>query len=81
MLLGKLNQDTINDLDFAATWESEIKTGKSYCLTCNFFPVCGGACPKSWMEGNIPCPSFKYNMPERLRLYYDTIKKAKTHGR
>ncbi len=73
--LGKLNQDTINDLDFAATWESEIKAGKSYCLTCNFFPVCGGACPKSWMEGNIPCPSFKYNMPERLRLYYDTIKK------
>lgn len=73
--LGKFNQSEIRDLDFADKWNSNVKDGKSHCLHCNFFPVCGGACPKSWLDGNVPCPSFKFNMPERLRLYYDTIKK------
>lgn len=72
--LGNLSKNKINDWDFAEIWKSNIKTEKSYCLKCNFFPVCGGACPKSWLDGNIPCPSFKFNMPERLRLYYETIR-------
>lgn len=75
--LGKLDQNTINDLDFASIWDSNIRNEKSYCYKCNFFPVCGGACPKSWLDGNVPCPSFKFNMADRLKLYYDTIKKTK----
>lgn len=38
------------------------------CKSCVMFGICGGACPKHWQEGNEPCPSFKYNLRERLDL-------------
>lgn len=37
------------------------------CSTCFAFPVCGGACPKEWNEGRVPCPSFKYTAKEALK--------------
>ncbi|GAB4224404.1 MAG: radical SAM/SPASM domain-containing protein [Gammaproteobacteria bacterium] len=40
------------------------------CYSCNIFPICGGACPKEWMEGKSPCPSIKYNIKERMLLTY-----------
>lgn len=40
------------------------------CHQCNIFPICGGACPKEWMEGRSPCPSIKYNIKERMMLSY-----------
>jgi uncharacterized protein len=38
------------------------------CSQCEVLPVCGGKCPKLWLEGKIPCPSIKHNLPERLTL-------------
>lgn len=38
------------------------------CKSCVMFGICGGACPKHWREGSEPCPSFKYNLRERLDL-------------
>jgi uncharacterized protein len=41
------------------------------CRECIMLPLCGGLCPKHWLDGReIPCPSFKNNLPERLRLFY-----------
>ena len=50
------------------TWFDEIPNAEYWCKTCKFLPVCGGACPKSWYEGKPACPSFKYNINERLFL-------------
>ncbi len=54
-------------------WYNDIRTGKHNshnCKTCTFLPVCGGACPISWYKGKPACPSFKYNIEERLILQY-----------
>ncbi len=42
----------------------------SNCIECIYFPVCNGACPKQWMNGKIACPSFKFNMEDKLLLNY-----------
>jgi uncharacterized protein len=38
------------------------------CSSCRMLPVCGGACPKAWLEGYEPCPSALHNIEERLVL-------------
>ena len=43
---------------------------KFNCISCELLPVCGGSCPKEWEEGRIPCPSIKFNIKNRLLLYY-----------
>jgi uncharacterized protein len=32
------------------------------------FGLCGGACPKHWEEGVTPCPSYKFNIQDRLDI-------------
>lgn len=49
-------------------WYNEIPTNDSWCKSCKFLPVCGGSCPKHWNRGTPACPSFKYNIDERLFL-------------
>lgn len=49
-------------------WFSEIPTNDSWCKSCKFLPLCGGACPKDWKEGTPACPSFKFNIDDRLLL-------------
>lgn len=49
-------------------WFDEIPTNESWCKGCKFLPVCGGACPKDWYNGSPACPSFKFNIDERLFL-------------
>jgi uncharacterized protein len=50
---------------------SKIEELKKYpCGTCNIFPICGGSCPKEWMEGRSPCPIIKYNIEDRLVMSY-----------
>jgi uncharacterized protein len=49
-------------------WHDELTQGDYGCVSCEFLPVCGGACPKSWVEGRPPCPSFKFNTPDKLAL-------------
>lgn len=49
-------------------WFEEIPNNESWCKTCKFLPVCGGACPKDWYEGSPACPSFKFNIEDRILL-------------
>jgi uncharacterized protein len=43
-----------------------VGAGERPCATCPVLPVCGGACPKHWLQGHPPCPSFKLNLSDRL---------------
>ncbi len=64
-------------------WFDEIEAsagadGETACARCPLLPVCGGACPKLWREGHLPCPSMKFNWNERLdlaaaRLGYEAV--------
>jgi uncharacterized protein len=45
-----------------------VERHETPCATCPVLGVCGGACPKHWLQGNPPCPSFKWNLSEKLRL-------------
>jgi uncharacterized protein len=47
-----------------------VSAGEYPCAKCSLLPVCGGACPKSWLEGGHPCPPEKINMPQRLQLHH-----------
>jgi uncharacterized protein len=51
----------------------------SNCIDCNFYAVCAGACPKSWINGDVACPSFKFNMEEKMLLHY-YLKKSKEYA-
>jgi len=51
------------------SWNLDVQNGKVPCSTCKILPICGGACPKAWHEGNPPCPSIKFNLKERLLVY------------
>lgn len=51
-------------------FNQRVYRGEFDCATCPMLPVCGGACPKSWLEGMAPCPSTKHNIQERLLLAY-----------
>jgi uncharacterized protein len=47
-----------------------IAQGTLPCSNCEMLPVCGGGCPKEWMEGRAPCPPSKYNIGSRLQRHY-----------
>ena len=49
-------------------WNETVREKQFGCNKCTYFPVCGGGCPKSWLAGNVPCPSFKFNMDQRLLI-------------
>lgn len=51
-------------------FNDEVLEGKHGCSYCPMLPVCGGHCPKEWKEGIVPCPSFKFNMQDRMLLSY-----------
>jgi uncharacterized protein len=51
-------------------FNARVARGEYPCATCKMLPVCGGACPKLWLEGRAPCPSAKYNIEARLLLSY-----------
>lgn len=48
------------------------------CSACPMLPVCGGHCPKAWLEGHEPCPSAKANMRQRLNLMFAVREMAVT---
>jgi uncharacterized protein len=47
-----------------------VANGDYPCTSCRMLPVCGGACPKAWLEGNEPCPSARRNIEARLLLWF-----------
>jgi len=38
------------------------------CQRCAIFPICGGACPKQWLDGKVPCPPLKRNIKDKVGL-------------
>lgn len=52
-------------------WHDAVAAGEIPCRRCLFFPVCGGACPKQWRDGTVPCPPFKYAVQQRMELVAD----------
>lgn len=50
-------------------WHDRIEGRQVPCSSCVFLPVCGGSCPKHWVEGDPPCPPYKLNIQQRLDLY------------
>ncbi len=53
-----------------ADFNSRIAAGTLPCTSCRMLPVCGGSCPKKWLEAHEPCPSAKRNIEQRLLLGY-----------
>ncbi len=49
-------------------WHDALDQGHVPCSECEFLPTCGGSCPKHWSERDPPCPSYKFNIQERLCL-------------
>ena len=51
-----------------AEFAERVAEGAYACHACEMLPTCGGACPKLWQEGHVPCPSTKRNIGQRLLL-------------
>ncbi len=53
-------------------WYSDIADGTytGECKTCAFLPTCGGGCPIHWFNNAPACPTYKYNIEDRLVLQY-----------
>ncbi len=54
-------------------WFDKLEEGNiSTCKTCTLLPSCGGGCVKKWYadDPEPACPSFKFNMEDRLILEY-----------
>ncbi|MCA1493413.1 radical SAM protein [Ensifer sp. NBAIM29] len=65
--IGTLQHDDVNrSVNRFGVFNADVADGSYGCSKCPMLPVCGGACPKSWNEGQAACPSFKHNMPDRL---------------
>lgn len=63
--------ESVNDVDVPMrNWNDDVVLKDFGCKTCKLFPVCGGECPIHWENGTPACPSFKYNIEERLLLTY-----------
>lgn len=45
-----------------------LKGTISSCKNCKFYPLCGGLCPLALIEGSPRCPSFIYNIEDRMFL-------------
>lgn len=52
-----------------ASMNQWIRDSRFECASCRILPVCGGACPKLWTEGNVPCPPVKFSLEDRLLLH------------
>ncbi len=64
-----LNQSKKNTYRSYTNFHNDIIDDKFDCNKCPMLPVCGGSCPKQWYEGNIPCPSNKFNLGKKLLLH------------
>lgn len=54
-------------------WYDDILNGlnnSENCKSCKLLPACGGHCPISWYKGKRACPTFKFNLEDKLILKY-----------
>ncbi len=67
--LGRLESGTLpGRRNLLADFNRRVEQREVPCSECRMLPVCGGACPKAWLEGQVPCPSAKHNITQRLLL-------------
>lgn len=67
-VLGNVNKGVSNDRSYT-DWYDKVWEKKEYqCNSCKLFPICGSACPKSWMEGNPPCPTIRFSIKDDIKL-------------
>lgn len=52
----------------------KVMNGEYACSSCVFFPLCGGGCPLALYEGRNACPTFRFDMAQRLLLDYEIRK-------
>lgn len=50
---------------------AELADDRLPCSSCALLPVCGGSCPKQWLEGRKPCPAARINIKDRLALQHE----------
>ena len=48
----------------------------SPCNDCKFYPLCGGLCPLALVDGTPRCPSFVYNIEDRIFLDFIAKKRG-----
>ena len=60
-----------NDLATTRNWYNDIrKEDFANCNKCELLPVCGGGCVKNCYNDETGCPSFKFNISDRLLIDY-----------
>ena len=69
---GNLSDNTIDGERPLLSFYDQVAKEAYDCHTCVMLPVCGGGCPKSWVEGIPACPTNKFNIKEKLLLYVAT---------
>jgi len=82
-LIGNLffPKETYNENATLRDWNDTLQSGKTWCKTCTHLPICGGGCPKSWLEGTPACPPFKSNYKDKLLLDYFMKKKREEEAK
>lgn len=67
-VLGNVNKSISGERSYSDWYDKVWERKESQCNSCKLFPICGSACPKSWMEGNPPCPTVRYSIKEEIKL-------------
>lgn len=74
-IIGNLsNLENINLNSPLRKWHQMLKENQYECTKCKYLPVCGGSCPKDWLKNEPPCPTYKYNLKDRMMLEFLTKK-------
>ncbi|MDR6737419.1 SPASM domain-containing protein [Sphingobacterium sp. 2149] len=72
-LIGNVSDDVrihLHSTKFR-NWMLELRDNKPICYSCNLLPLCGGGCLLKREEGkSLGCPTFKYNIEDRLLVSY-----------
>jgi len=66
-----LKNEKVTLLDFS----KKMSSGEYECSDCVFFPLCGGGCPLALYEGRNACPTYKFDIGQRLLLDYEIRKR------
>ena len=78
--VGKLSsaEEDTDRLGVLGDFNDRILAQDYPCASCEMLPVCGGSCPKKWLEGLVACPSAKTNMRERLLVAFADDRRLKS---
>lgn len=70
-IIGNLNKsEKFNNDSPLRNWHNMLRMNKYPCTTCKYLPVCGGSCPKDWYKNELTCPTFKFNLKDKMMLEY-----------